>query len=903
MTVVAEPDLPVMRLGDVAAAADGLPEAPLDVVPQTPSLPSATPVNPVACALAAMLSAASAGWMLGGVFTGSFARVVGVLGAVLAGAILIGAFRSRAAGILTALATPVVAVVGTILASADHATALDPVSLVRSAIDGGGLSQPPVPFDPGWRFLLTLIPGALAVTAATAAVSLNKPRLAALLPGPVVVVAVLLQPAGREVVSVVVSLVLLVGAVAVAFGADQARETRTSGRFEARRLLRAGGVLGGVVVAVVVLSQLGFLLPPSTVSTVIPPKKPATPPATVPDAVLFTVKSATPQPLRTGELDVYDGTSWLTPPYDTQRFVKVSDGTALPDFSSGRTTPASPKIATPPTSITATVTVGDVGDQRQLPDLAGTVSLAGAPNGLEYDPRTESVQTLERPVKGTTYTVTAATPPTTDELEKTPAADPSLADYLKVPAEPPGVQALLNSLPSGISTYQRLQLVRTQYFMKAVASGAGNPVDVPPARVDQILAGMPASPYEITAAEVLLARWSGVPARIGYGYYVETPTDSGTYEIHPSDGRLWLEAYFPGYGWTPILGQPAQATSSLDQQQKSKANILPSGQEVARIYVPLRATGLAQLYVEVQYYLVHAVLPVVILLILLIAGVPVLAKGLRVFRRGRWGDRHGPRAKVVVAYAAFRDRAIDLNLGHPTLTPLEMLDVTVLDEEHTELAWLVTRVLWGDLQRAVLESDVEAAEKLARGLTRRLSAGQPLALRGAALVGRASLREPWTDEIPNAWVRRRRVRLRVRLRRPTLTRPLVLRLSRAPGLGALLVAMGLLSGCGDVAGPRGGEAAAVGAGVRHLERCRHRARSGGRDGRLRTVEEPGTRGRHRDLLRTEGGGRGGDPADRDLQAGPRRHQRDPAAEGRHDARRHSLAGAPRGSADVFHDSR
>ena len=33
-----------------------------------------------------------------------------------------------------------------------------------------------------------------------------------------------------------------------------------------------------------------------------------------------------------------------------------------------------------------------------------------------------------------------------------------------------------------------------------------------------MLAGGEATPYEITAAEVMLARWAGIPARIGFGF-------------------------------------------------------------------------------------------------------------------------------------------------------------------------------------------------------------------------------------------------------------------------------------------------------------------------------------------------------------------------------------------------
>ena len=57
-----------------------------------------------------------------------------------------------------------------------------------------------------------------------------------------------------------------------------------------------------------------------------------------------------------------------------------------------------------------------------------------------------------------------------------------------------------------------------------------------------------------------------------------------------------------------------------------------------------------------------------------------------------------PSARIALAYAEFRDVATDYGFSHPSDTPLMYLERFIDDDEHTELAWLVTRVLWGDLQ-------------------------------------------------------------------------------------------------------------------------------------------------------------------------------------------------------------
>ena len=68
-----------------------------------------------------------------------------------------------------------------------------------------------------------------------------------------------------------------------------------------------------------------------------------------------------------------------------------------------------------------------------------------------------------------------------------------------------------------------------------------------------MLNGARANPYEITEAEALLARWAGLPSRIGYGWYGGVVKD-GWVELHPIHGSTWLEVWFQGYGWVPIVG-------------------------------------------------------------------------------------------------------------------------------------------------------------------------------------------------------------------------------------------------------------------------------------------------------------------------------------------------------------
>jgi len=793
-TNVVNDDVTELRLGDVADR-EGAPKARVDDLDSFEDEPGdeRPPVSLLSASAAAFLATAGVGWMLGGIFSGTMPRLVGVLGALVGAGTVALSSKMRNPTTLQFLALPFGLVVGVALTAAVAGGSSVP-TLILEAIKAGGLSQPPVPFDPGWRFLLCVLPCAIAVSAATGAVAFGRARLSAFLPAPVLAAGALIQPEGKELVSVVPALVLLVGALAVSFGGELSRESDTGAGFETRRLAKAAGFLMVVVMVMVGLSQLGFLYPPKQDSTVIPPKRPQTPPPLTTDKVLFTVKAKEPLPLRTGVLDGYDGTAWLTPPYDPQRFVSVSDAN-LPVFGPERVQQPQ-RQETPKKTVSMEVRIEEPGPGREIPDLSNTFRVTGTPKGTQFDPRTQTLRLPGRASEGVTYTVEAAVPANAVQLSAAKKPGEALRPFVTAPAAPPAVRALLAGVPAKLNAYERLQAVRTAFFTKITAKGPGNPVDLVPARVDEFLTGTLATPYEITASEVLMARWAGIPARIGYGYYNPDAkaNKDGRIEVRQSDGAMWLEAYFEGSGWTPILGKPPKAQASLDNNKKKNKQILPNGLISAQLYIPIRQEGLQLLYTIVQFWLVRilAAAGVVFFFWILLPG---MLKTARRTRRRRWAMKEGPRARVAVAYAEIRDRAIDFNIGHPTLTPLQFLDALEPDEDHTQLAWAVTRSLWGDLKRDLRDEDVETIEQWARSLYRRFNAGQPYLMRTLAFGSRVSLRDPWSREMPNLYYRRGPLQLvldgvralgRVSMRRA------------APGLArasAVLVALTMLTGC------------------------------------------------------------------------------------------------------------
>jgi hypothetical protein len=140
--------------------------------------------------------------------------------------------------------------------------------------------------------------------------------------------------------------------------------------------------------------------------------------------------------------------------------------------------------------------------------------------------------------------------------------------------------------------------------------------------------------------------------------------------------------------------------------------------------------------------------PILLLLLLAYVTYPALKKVIvRNRRRNRVLATGGTRDRVALAYSEWRDWATDFGFRYPTDTPLMYLDRFVEDEEHTELAWLTTRVLWGDLQDDQNPIYASLAEELSRNLRRRLANAQPATVRVVAAVSRFSLRDPYAPDL------------------------------------------------------------------------------------------------------------------------------------------------------------
>jgi hypothetical protein len=432
-----------------------------------------------------------------------------------------------------------------------------------------------------------------------------------------------------------------------------------------------------------------------------------------------------------GTLDVYDGTDWRLPPIADSRLVPVpANGIVDPSLRPG---------------LQATITVRALGG-AVLPGLANTVGIQASGPSLAYDTRSQSIRLVEGQVgAGFSYKVAAAGVPSPAELQHD--TTPLSADVQKFTAIPPAPRAVADLLAKAPhdSKWQEFDWVRHWILDNVTATGAGTPVSITPQRVEQILAASTkeASPFEIVAMQAMAARWVGLPARIGYGF--DGGEQVGDHlEVHPKHGAVFPEVYFPGYEWLPVIGTPSKAKVNLGDNPKLQQQVTGQASEdiAVQVFLPVELPAPGITYEDVRNVVLVAV-GLLLLAAIAYFSYPLGRKAYVRWRRRTAALAAGPRARVIEAYAQWRDMLSDFGYAHHTDTPLMLLQHFAPDEQHAALAWLVTRTLWGDLQDSIEAQVVADAEELARTLRRRLAQAHPITVRTVAAMSRLSLRHPY----------------------------------------------------------------------------------------------------------------------------------------------------------------
>ncbi len=693
---------------------------------------------------AAALSTSAAALVTGGIFGSWAARLFGLVVAVGGALLAAWVLRSKRPALAQFIVLPAFLVVAALSVLPSHSPG-DVVTLMREAVDAGRLLRPPVPFDPGWRPLFVIVLGMLGFGAAWIGAALDRPLFGVVLPIPLVGLAAITQPDSEQVLAGVFAFVPILAALGVLFGADSDGDTALDRKFELTRLARSAVPMVAMGLALVVLGNTGFLFPDPVIDPNDRPQKPKSIPLSESqDRVLFTVDAPAgfTGPWRTGVLDIYEDDAWKLPGSTTKKLVDLPADGVL-DRS-----PVAAAAERP--DVKVTLTTNDLGPTAVLPVVptARSVKFASSPPKLKFDPRTGGMRVPSgRAPSKLAYTLTLPIYPTAKQLEaitKTTAK----ADEVAAPSPPQPIQRLLARAPQG--AFARLDYVRHQLLDHVTAKGGGSPQDISPKRIVDLLEGSKkGSPYEIVAAQAVLARWAGFPARIGYGFN-GVNNENGSLTVRPKNAAQWLEVRFDGFGWVPLLDIPPQAQADLDNKDKPD-QILPSEDIAVQVFIPIERVNQRLLFERVRDTAKQA-LPFVGVALALWLMTPVSLRTLRRRKREKWADGLGPRARIAVAYTEFRDAAADLALGDPFATPIEFLDRVQPDGEHSELAWLTSRTLYGDLAAVVTDEDARAGEELSLSLRTRLRQGQPLQSRVVGFLSKSSLLKPYTEEVPNVRV-------------------------------------------------------------------------------------------------------------------------------------------------------
>jgi hypothetical protein len=735
------------------AAEEGHVEADLEEAAALASVPDDEPErSPLRLAIATAFPAIAAAVMAGGVFIGFEARVYAAVAAMLGVALAVWAARFRSPVVSNAVIIGGLFGIGLLMVVPSGLGNVASVGrLASQASSSGDVLRPPVELTAGWQAILGWLLGIVGFAAAWVAIVVKKPSFGLLLPLPVAAIAGISVPDSDQVASGLTVLVLFAIGLGMLSGSQMgSADEKLPPGYEIRRALRALPLLAVVTGGLYLLAQTDFLFPKPAINPAEQPQKPKTVPLSqVEDRVLFSVESQLSGPWRVGSLDEYDGKDWRLPAFSQTRLADVPrDGVVNKDLSPG---------------VRATFTIAGLGG-TVLPGLPNVVGVVAEGPKLAYDSRSGALRVAQGQVQaGLSYTVAAAALPNVEDLRSITEPNPTeLEHFLAIPPAPPAVADLIDKAPKS-SKWDTFDFLRTYVLSNVTATGTGSPKSIPPERVQDMLAGSKeGTPYEIVAAQAMLARWAGIPSRIGYGFdggevaggadAGATPAPDGTpskLEVRPKNGASFPEVFFPKYGWLPVIGTPTKAKPTVGSDpstQRQDPNVLPSDDIQIGVFVPVLVPPPSTLPEQIRQTVLIAV-PLALLLFLLYVTWPGLRKAWVRGRRRTAARVAGPRARIALAYAEWRDMGTDYGYRHDTDTPLMYLDRFVEDPEHTELAWLVTRCLWGDLQDKLTVEHATMAEELSRALRRRLAQAHPAPVRAIGVVSRLALRHPYAPEL------------------------------------------------------------------------------------------------------------------------------------------------------------
>jgi transglutaminase-like putative cysteine protease len=254
---------------------------------------------------------------------------------------------------------------------------------------------------------------------------------------------------------------------------------------------------------------------------------------------------------------------------------------------------------------------------------------------------------------------------------------------------------------------------------------------------------------QFAASYVVLARLSGIPARLAVGFRGSTEIDGDQHVVRNRDVLAWPEVAVAGVGWVPLDPTGGAATAGPPQSGLAAAAAraraqLPKENDLRQPELPPGATGAAEADEDGTGWLdilLVVGLGVATLAVGWLIGVP-LAKAVRANRRRRHVGAQG----VISAWAEARDRlrahGVPYRAGMTTRDLAESAGAVGGDRTSQpilKLAQVLDMALWSGLPAT--DGSVRRAWDLVRAMRRGLGA-RPLATRLRAAVEIRSLLPP-----------------------------------------------------------------------------------------------------------------------------------------------------------------
>ncbi|WP_329793475.1 transglutaminase domain-containing protein [Lentzea sp. DG1S-22] len=438
-----------------------------------------------------------------------------------------------------------------------------------------------------------------------------------------------------------------------------------------------------------------------------------------PDAPVFSVRPSCerclPDRWPVVVLDTYNGVTWTA----GSRYRRL--GSELPP----------PDLDVPVTRRDAVISLREAGT-RWLPSQPWPAAVSGADPLVE---ESEGSLLAPSPLRaGVGYGLSWWEPEVGGSLDGF-AIDPALGGQDGVGTPPPGVAELATEAVKGVrsSFTSALQLERflRENYRRVDGSGGQSW----PQLRRFLLDTKEGTSEQFASAYVLMARMLGIPARLVVGYRTPERKSGGEHVVHNDDVLAWPEVAVAGVGWVPL--DPAGAAtrgagedSGLTAATQKARDTLPTDPSDP----PVGPGPAAQADPDERgspFPLVATVIPVVVLLLGWLAGVPA-AKWVRARRRRRGPGTAAVHGAWLEARDRLREHRVPLTAG---MTPLETAaaaagaGLPAAADGVRRLAATVDFAMWSGAEPgAQARDDAWAAVRAvrrglrARGLTARLRA-------------------------------------------------------------------------------------------------------------------------------------------------------------------------------------